>query len=103
MSDSEDLIVTVPPQVAIINDKAGLQIIGMEGQTIDLLADDAFITITPAVIALEAPDINLTAEGAVEVEAGDMSLTTGAMEVEAGDLAISAGAVEAETGLFTVL
>ncbi|MCH2135691.1 MAG: hypothetical protein MK101_03800 [Phycisphaerales bacterium] len=103
MAAEEDLIVTAPPQVAIVNDKLGLQIVGVEGQTIELIADETIMSITPEMVEIEAPEINLTAEAAVSVEAGDMDVATGGLEVQAGDLDLTAGAVEVESALFTVL
>ena len=71
--------------------------------TIEIIADETVMSITPEVIELEAPDISLSSEGAVEVESSDVDVTTGGLEVETGDLSLSAGAVEAEAGLFTVM
>jgi len=57
---------------------------------IKLQSGETTILITPEGIEMEAPDISLTAEAAVEVEAGaDFDLTVG-------------GAVEVEAALFTV-
>lgn len=98
-----DIIVELPPQVMVVNDSAGMQIVGVDGQTIELLADDTVVSITPALIELEAPDISLTSEGAVEVETSDMNITAAALEAESGDISLSSGAVEVEAGLFTVL
>ena len=103
-ADETEMTVGLPPQVTIINDTAGLQIIStLPDQTIDLIADETCMIISAEAIVLEAPDINLTAEGALEVETAEMNIASGAAELEAGDLDVSAGAVEVEAGLFTVL
>jgi hypothetical protein len=102
-TEAGDVEFTCPPQVEIINDTLGMQIIGLEGQTIELMADETVMTISPEIVEIEAPDISLTAEAAIEVTASDLDVTTGAIEIETGDLSLSAGAVEVETGLFTVL
>ena len=98
-----NVILTCPPQVVVTSDTAGLQIIGVEGQTIDFIADETVVTITPELVEIEAPDISMTSEAAIEIVATDLNVTPGAMEVETGDVSLSAGAVEVETGLFTVL
>ena len=102
-SPTDDLIVSVPPLVTIVSDPAGLQVIGVEGQTIDFIADETVVTITPEIVEIEAPDISMTSEAAIEIVATDLNVTPGAMEVETGDVSLSAGAVEVETGMFTVL
>ena len=99
------MIMTIPPMVEVINDEAGMQILSEDGLPITISVDETVIEITPEIIEVTAPDINITAEAAVEVEAGaDFDLSVGgAVEVETGDISVAAGAAEFEVGLFTVL
>jgi len=62
------------------------------------------ISITAEGIEVEAPDISLTAEAAVEVEAGaDFDLSVGgAVEIDSSDMSVTAAAVDFEAALFTV-
>jgi hypothetical protein len=102
--ESDTIIMTVPMLVQVINDEAGLQILSEDGLPVTISIDDTNIEITPAAIEIESADISLTAEAAVEVEAGaDFDLSVGgAVEVETADLTIAAAAVEVESALFTV-
>ena len=101
--EADATIVSIPPQIEVIKDMDGLQILSPEELPITIEVSTTAITINPAMIEIEAANVNITAEAAVEVEAGgDFNLTSGAAEIEAGDISASAGAVEFESGLFTV-
>ena len=102
--DSEGkVLMTCPPQVILKRDITGLKIIGLEGQMITLMADESILTVTPEIIEIETPDVNITCEAAVEIEATDLNVSTAATEVETGDMRVASGAVEVEAGLFTVV
>ncbi|MCH2162958.1 MAG: hypothetical protein MK085_13950 [Phycisphaerales bacterium] len=103
--EADAVIMTIPPLVEVLNDEEGMQILSEEGLPITISVDETIIEITPEIIEIEAPDINLTAEAAVEVEAGaDFDLTVGgAVEVESPEISVASAAVEFEAGLFTVL
>ncbi len=98
-------MVALPPMVVVINDPGGLQVISEAAKPVTISVDDTNIAITAAAIEVESADISLTAEAAIELEAGaDFDLSVGgACEVETGDVSVTAGAVEFEAGLFTVL
>lgn len=102
--EEDTLVMTIPSMVQVINDEAGLQILSEEGLPIIISVDDTNIQISSASVSIETADIDLTAEAAMEVEAGaDFDLSVGgAIEVESADLNVDAGAVEVLSGLFTV-
>ncbi len=102
--EEDTLVMTIPSMVQVINDEAGLQILSEEGLPIIISVDDTNIQISSASVSIETADIDLTAEAAMEVEAGaDFDLSVGgAVEVESADLNVDAGAVEVLSGLFTV-
>ena len=102
--EGDTILVSLPMTIQIINDPEGLQILSEEGLPITVSVDDTHIEITSAAMEVESADINVSAEAAVEVEAGaDFDLSVGgAVEVESSDITIVAGAVEVESGLFTV-
>ena len=105
IEEEEDaMVMSIPSLVQVINDDAGMQILSEEGLPITISVDDTTIEITSAAIEIESADINLTAEAAIEVEAGaDFDLTVGgAIEVESPDVMVTAAAVEFESALFTV-
>lgn len=105
VEEEEDaMVMTVPSLVQVINDEAGMQILSEDGLPITISVDDTNIQITAASVSVETADIDLTAEAAMEVEAGaDFDLSVGgAVEVESADLNVDAGAVEVLSGLFTV-
>ena len=105
VEEEEDaMVMTVPSLVQVINDDAGMQILSEDGLPITISVDDTNIQITAASVSVETADIDLTAEAAMEVEAGaDFDLSVGgAVEVESADLNVDAAAVEVLSGLFTV-
>ena len=105
VEEEEDaMVMTVPSLVQVINDEAGMQILSEDGLPITISVDDTNIEITAASVSVETADIDLSAEAAMEVEAGaDFDLSVGgAIEVESADLNVDAGAVEVLSGLFTV-
>lgn len=102
--EEDTLVMTIPSMVQVINDEAGMQILSEDGLPITISVDDTNIQISSASVSIETADIDLTAEAAMEVEAGaDFDLSVGgAVEVESADLNVDAGAVEVLSGLFTV-
>ena len=98
------IVVSVPSLIQTINDAEGMQILSEEGLPLSISVDDTNIEITAEGIEVESADISLTAEAAVEIEAGaDFDLSVGgAVEVETGDVSVTAGAIEIESVLFTV-
>jgi len=97
-------IVSLPPNTMVSNSPAGIEVVSLEGLPITVVNGTTTLTITDEIMELEAPDISLTAEEGVEIEAGadvDVSVA-GAMAVEASDVDIDAAAVEVEIALFTV-
>ena len=103
--EADAIVMTIPPLVEMLHDEAGVQILSEEGLPVSISVDETIIEITPEVIEVSAPDINLTAEIAMEMEAAaDFDLTVGgACAVETADFSLAAGAAEFDTGLFTVL
>ena len=101
---ADSTVMALPPLVQVINDDAGLQILSEDGLPVEISVGDTDITITDAMIEVASSDVSVTAEAAVELEAGaDFDLTVGgATEVESSDITVTAAAVEVETGLFTV-
>ena len=105
LTTEDTMMVTMDPMVLVLNDVTGLQVISEAGKPVSINVDDTNIEITSAAIEVESADISLTAEAAIELEAGaDFDLSVGgACEVETGDVSVSAAAVEFEAALFTVL
>jgi hypothetical protein len=103
-SETGDIILSLPPLAYVENDpETGYTIFSPE-LPVTISVDETVVEISAEGIEMEAPDISLTAEAAVEVEAGaDFDLTVGgAVEVESSDISITALAVEVEAALFTV-
>lgn len=100
----EEILVSLPALVSISNTQDGLTIASDEGLPIEISADETMISVTDAMVEIESADVSVTADSAMEIEAGgDFDLSVGgAIEMEAGDVDIDAAAVEVEAGLFTV-
>lgn len=103
-SDAETTTIMAEALVRIVNDERGMRIISEEGLPVEISVDETLITISPEGVVVESAEVNITAEAAMEVEAGgDFDLSVGGLiAVEAGDVDIDAAAMQIAAGLFTV-
>jgi uncharacterized protein (DUF2345 family) len=103
-SDAETTTIMAEALVRVINDERGMRIISEEGLPVEISVDETLITISPEGVVVESAEVNITAEAAMEVEAGgDFDLSVGGLiAAEAGDVDIDAAAMQIAAGLFTV-
>ena len=101
--EADAVVMSIVPFVEFINDEAGLQVISEEGLPITIEVMETTIEITPEGINVEGPDISIEAVAGIElVASATVDITAaGAAEIEAADISISGAAIELEAALVT--